>query len=638
MNPAAAPAAVRGGIPTRPAGDEWGTQPRRWQFFLLVLASVSLHGLLSRRVFLYSDDYLFLGEAKTGSWSWDHLTLGVFHHYSPITRAINLLMVDMLPGHPMAVWLVLLTLVLCVVVASTVLMIALFGWSWLALLGSGLLGPALSLLPLETWYTAGINILPALAGSALSLAGVVSMVRGRSPWWGVAAVAGYLIAVLAWEATMLMAGYAGLWLLLFRGRVTDEFVWAVLRRTWWMWSLLVVIGGASLWNYRVNYYLPAPSAPWGDVLRALSISLFDTVVPSLLGFHDPTTPWFVVLGTTIGVLVLAGSVGFTLQWRVGAARGWVFAVAGWLVPSAALVLNRLWFWGPIVSEWIVYFFLPSMLFLVGALEAWAAPEREVASHSGSPRRHSALAATGTIAFGLAYVWSANATLQELHHFGYQGTYGPPPARYVSTFEASAAAISPDPQAFSVINSEVPPSLAAPPFFPYNRLDRVIGISDPQVQFDGVEGPYYVADESGALHPADIRWMAQQSALQGASDRLEISGVRDLRFSADGACFSTVDDSARIHWQLEQPIDGDDLVVRSLVTVDRPTRERVLVSPGQEADYAAANFDDKQWLPGSAGMLDTVTRAPIATIVIDSLTPGVRVCLRALAVGTVQPAG
>lgn len=614
------------------------SQPRRWMFLAVVAGAVALHALVSRTTFPFSDDYLFLGQAREGSWTWSYLAKPLFTHFSPISRALNLLMVDVLPGHPAAIWVMLIVLMAAVVLSTAALMIVLFGWSWPALAGLLVLAPTLSLLPLETWYIAGVNILPALAGATLTLAGVVAVVSGRSRWWGAVSILGYGIAVLDWEITMLAAGYAAGWLLLFRRRVTDETLLQVLRRTWWLWSLLILIGATALWNYRVNYYEPTPPAGIVEVLRALSIALFDTVVPSLLGFHDPTSSWFVVIGTGLGVLALGWVMAYTLIRRVGAWRGWVYGVAGWLAPSAALVLNRVWMWGPNVSEYVMYFYLPSMLLMVGVLEAWSAPASKRLWMGPildrRPGRGVIVVAVVLVASG--YAWSARATIAQTLHFGYQATYGAADPAFVGTFEASADAAGAGGAKYSVINADAPTSLVAPPFFPYNRLDKVIAVSDPAISFDAVDGPYYVAGPSGALHPAEIRW-EQQLTVSGPSAAPQFSGVLDVVFGpAGGVCFTPVDGESKIVWQLDQPVDGAQLVVRSLAMADGPTDKRVLVSPGNDLDYTAANYDaGKQWRPDRAGVLDTVAHSPISTVVIDSMTAGVRICLDSLAVGSVH---
>ena len=105
-------------------------------------------------------------------------------------------------------------------------------------------------------------------------------------------------------------------------------------------------------------------------------------MPTVLGFHDPRTDWFSTLSLVVGIVALAALVAWLLLTREQAWRGLLFAAAGWLLPTLALVLNRVALFGVTVVDNAIYFHLPTALFVVGILEASVAPHDPVrgASH------------------------------------------------------------------------------------------------------------------------------------------------------------------------------------------------------------------------------------------------------------------
>jgi len=156
-----------------------------------------------------------------------------------------------------------------VVGSTTFLMISLFDRTWLTLIGTALAAPALSLLPPVNWWTAGLNMMPAFAGLALCLGAMVRLVRGGTRWWALLAVGSFLVAIMSLELGVTAFGYALLWALLFRSRVSAEPWRPLLRRTWWVWALL---GGLAVWsvlNYKFNYYQPTPGPSSSLALEAL---------------------------------------------------------------------------------------------------------------------------------------------------------------------------------------------------------------------------------------------------------------------------------------------------------------------------------------------------------------------------------
>lgn len=607
----------------------------RWPFVVVALAASALMVALSWRVFLFWDDFVFLGQAQDSDLTRDYLTEPLFNHFSPVTRAINWLVAGHLAAHPWLVPFTVCALVVAVVLATVWWLVVLFGRTWRALFGSILLAPSLTLIQLGNWWTAAANILPALLGFVVAFASFVLVVRGRSRWWAVPCLVGAGIGVLDYELPMLLSGYLGLWLLLFRDRFTAESLLQVLRRTWWLCLGLVAIGVAAILNYRLNYYdeVARPTIP--DLAHAMVRSLVRTLVPTLVGFHDPRTAWFSTLSLVVGWVVLVAVVGWLLLTRRQAWRGLLFAAAGWALPTLALAVNRVSIFGVTVVDNIIYFFLPAALFLVGLLEAHRGPLRRpvgAGARRSDPGRGAARFAVPTLALVVvaAYAYSVGPTQR------YQLPEGTSPD-FVEQARDSAAALE-DKDAFSVVNSDVPGHVVPEMFAPFNRADVVLGLTVPEhLPFDIPVEPYYRVGDSGDLEPVTLDWAAEvQPSESTVPQQLRLVNAAGRSFEDDGMCFRTTADTQLI-WTLPEPVSGADLVLRALTHAQRVTPALAAVSTSENAEFDRANPDRHVWGPRRPGSLDTVGTDVVGRLKYLGFDAGVRVCVSSLAVGHVSAA-
>jgi len=550
-----------------------------------------------------------------------------------VTRAVNWVFAGQLAAHPWLVRAFVCTLVVATVVTSVWWLVVVFGRTWPALVGSVLLAPSLTLIQLGNWWTAAVNILPAMVGFGVAFASFVLVVRGRSRWWAVVCWLGAGVGVLDYELPMLLFGYLGLWLLSFRDRVTDESLGQVLRRVWWLYLGLVAICGAAILNYRLNYYdeVERPALP--DLVHAMVRSLVRTLVPTLVGFHDPRTAWFSTLSLVVGWVVLIAVVAWLLLRRQQAWRGLLFAAAGWALPTAALALNRVSIFGVTVVDNIIYFYLPTALFLIGLLEAYRGPARRPAAAGRrlDPGRGWLRFALPTLAVVVlaAYAYSAGPTQR------YQLPYGASPD-FVEQARDSAAALAARGEPFSVVNDDVPGSVVPEMFRPFNRADVVLGLTVPeQLSFDTPQEPYYRLDERGDLVPVTLDMAAE--AVPSEADlgtQLRLLHAAGRTFGDEGMCFRTTADTQLI-WTLSDPVSGADLVLRALSRAQRETPALAAVSPAPGAGFDRANPDPHVWGPHRAGSLDTVAGTAVSAVKYAGFTAGVQVCVSSLAVGHVS---
>jgi hypothetical protein len=611
-------------------GIDAGTAPRARPVPWVVFAGVAVLGVAAavwstRGFFLFNDDYLFLGQADRTPLGFGYLTEGLFQHFSPVSRLLNAMAVGVLPEHGWVARAVMLLLYAAYVGAVLMLSVVLIGRTWLGLLTFASLATSLAVLPLANWWTAALNILPALTGSALCLAGAVALARGRSTWWGVLAFIGYLVAVLDYETAVLVPAYAVLWVVLFPGpdgRVSLGTLW---RRTGWLWVALGVVGVLTLVNYRVNYYVDTAGASLGEYAEAMARSLGQVQLPLVLGFSDLDHQLFSWCGTALAALgvlaLLLRAVRRPAMWK-----GLIFALAGWLLPSAALVLNRIGVVGQPIVKIPYYYGLSTMLLVVGIAAALAAAV-DPAPLPG--RLRTWLPVVGVVVVALAWIQSVGPSTQIVWVAGQKLFGDKPPAtdRFVSGLIDSAADLEPD---ATVLNGNVPESLVWAEFAPYNRLDRVAAISGIDLDFDQPDRPAYVATTTGRLVPVDLQWREQLDVRTGTEAGLRLTDVRDLEPGDDGLCFRSTATSS-VEWVLPDRQRADRLVVRADVRVDRRTAYR-LFTASAGSTYAPANGDDKAWDPDSTSALDTVVAHRVDQLAFMSFTPGAKVCLAALAVG------
>lgn len=603
---------------------------------LVVAAGAAVIGYEGRSVFLWSDDYVFLPDTAKSPLDLQLLRVSLFRHFTPVSHLVNKVVVSGLADNPWLIRTVLLLLSTLVIASVGFLMVSLFGRTWIALAGTALAGPSLGLLPLVNWWTAGLNMMPALIGAALCLGAVVRVVRRPSLRWSLLAVGGYLLAILSWELGITAVAFAALWTVLFRARVTDEPLRTLLARTWRLWLVLGLLAVAAVVNFRLYYYDPTPAPSVALALDALRTSLFTVQLPMVVGLFGPVlTTWRTVLVVSIAAFFVVVVV-VTLVRSRRAWRGWTFALVGWLVPVLSVVTSRVGYIGIPAVEQSMYYYLPTLLFIVGALEAWVAPswphrEEAVAARAPAVRRRAiAMAGLGGAAIATAFMWSTVPTIATTNY----GMIGSPTALerdYMANLVASAKALETRGAPFSVINGVAPAGLLN--FQGHNRLSQITKIYDPTLTFDAPEGPYYVPVSTGQLIPATIRWGAELS-LPAQSGALTLRGVT-LEASGDAMCFRVDQPSAYVRWDLPQPATGGPVAIRTMSSVDQASRVRVSTVGEPSKDPVVTNVNPRAWSPSEDGRLDTTPEPQVSAVVFDSMSVGAKICLSSLKVGTVS---
>jgi len=604
-------------------------------YVVVVAGAVLVQMFWARTVFLFSDDYIFLTQGLHAELTWDYLKEPLFGHFSPVSRLTDLLVAPAIHDRPQIIYLVLVCAAAAVVAATAFLMTGALGRTRLALLGTALVGTSLTIVPLTNWYTAGVNILPALTGAFLCFGASVRLLRSRRWWWTVLAVLGYLLAVLSWELAAIIPLYVVVWAVLFRSRIGNPSYGAMLRRGAVAWAALVLIAVAVAVNYLGGYYAAQPSGSVWEIGAAVAVSFVQTLVPLAMGVYPAS--WG-VLGIVVPVLtavLLAILVRASLRRDRQAWRGWTFAVVGWLVPAVALVLSRVGIFGVSVAQQPMYFLLPVTLATLGALLAWSPaqpthPPQPTQTRLALRRRWVAVVSVALL--GVGYVLSGPAVVNTLFTYAL-GKYGTPHPDYVDHLLASVDRLRPGP-AFSVLDGDVPGGLVPPTFSPYNRVSTVLDLYAPDVALDSPTPPWYVPDSTGELKPATVDWIGTAAFGNVATTSVFSSGVRDLTIDPrQGLCFEVETSTAVVVVPLPFPVSSQVELIRTRATADRATPGRVIFLTPR--GWAAANEDPQGWPAGASTRLESAAAAGSQSVGFDSMQPGTSFCVTTMEFGSVS---
>jgi hypothetical protein len=621
--------------PVGPPTPNVGGQVRVRYLVLAGLFAVVVNAVASRRFFLFWDDYVFLGQARSEPFGRAYLVLNLFSHFSPLTRVQMKGILHLLEIDRSLVYWYMVGLHLFVVASIAVLMVVLHGRTVRAVVGILLTGTSLSLLPATNWVTGGLNLLPALGLTALALATAVLYVRTRRLLWCALSVLAYGVGVLDYEIAILIPLYVGVWVLLFGHRQSADRIGRILLGTWALWAGYVVIGLASVLNYRANYYSPAPGVSIPQILESLRISLLEALLPSFLGIHDPSNQTLTNVGAVVSGGLAIGLVWWTVQRSRAAWWAWGFAVLGWLVPTLALVVNRAGLFGVGVASNLVYYPFATLLVVVGALEAVAsatAPGRPVdpgAAHrtvigTTSPRVRAVAGAVALALVATAYVTSVVPAMK-------QQSVATPARNFVGSVVSGLEDLRAH-GPFTVLDTDVPSSLVPAEFAPYNRLGNVLAVSGVDVQLDDVSGPLYVADGQGDLRRASYDALATVPAADAsAPGRVLIDGAKAHR-RGDAKCFRA-GPSTQLRMAIPAPVTGASLVVRALIDVDRRSSLQMRVADTGLERWVAVP-DPGPLLPGRVGVYASTAVSSSDSVLLSNFTPGTRVCARTISLGVV----
>jgi hypothetical protein len=483
--------------------------PPRWLWPLSVLLQVAIAAALTSYTYFFLDDWYFIAQARRMPLSIHYLRMGLFEHFSPISRLLDKLLVYNSTGSFTLAHSLELAMYAGAIGAFAFVVRTILGNRWWAFALTILFGQSLFLMRLLHWWTATANILPSTIFGLLAFGAYLRWQRGRSPVWLIVSLAALLGALLDYETAILLPFFILTVRLLV---LEDKFrprVWiAVLRSEWLMWAGYLVLDAAALVNFYTYYYLSFTRPTLSRVLDFLVDSLLGTFIPALFGIKHPQAMLgrqsAVVIACVVAFVALSAYLVYT---RPSAGRCVLaFGVIA-VVSMLAIGIPRVARYGVFAVATELYYqqalqFMFLILLALALRTERRRPPPPVLAGALARLRAPAVAASllvvGAAAYGVLYVTSVHALATWL-----PGTTWDPhrSESYVRTFQASVrratARTGREPVLF---NAQVPDGV----FSPDDSYASYFPIIDSHVRIGPVATPIYAVRRSGALMPINFR--------------------------------------------------------------------------------------------------------------------------------------
>ncbi len=337
--------------------------PPEWVWALTLGVQVLITGLLTSYTYFFVDDFLLLRQAQTSSFDLNYLRVPLFEHFSPVTRILNKVVVDIAPGSFGFAHALELVMYAAAIAAMMFVLRTIMGRTWGALALTLLFGQSIFLLRLLTWWTATANLLPATVGMLLATGAYLRWWMRGGNGWLVLVFAAFLVALLDYETAMLFPVNLLLIRLFVLSDRLDPREWVrIVWRERTAWIGFAVLDIAALANYFHRYYSQLPHPTGGQVIHFLDIAFFETFIPGLFGIKQlPSSGTATAVATTFA---FAAIVAVTLYFRPRAWRCLVVLVAAFLLTLLPLGLNRIRLFGVSIGAEPYYHQTVQFMFIV----------------------------------------------------------------------------------------------------------------------------------------------------------------------------------------------------------------------------------------------------------------------------------
>jgi hypothetical protein len=622
--------------------------PPNWLWPVSVALQVVGAALLTSYTYFFFDDFLFLRQAQTQQFGVTYLRESLFEHFSPVTRILDKVLVDLAPGDFFLAHSIQLVLYAAAIVAFALVMRTILGNNWTALALTVLFGQSIFLMRLLNWWTATANILPATVFMLIAIAGYLRWRTGGSQLWLFTSFVAFAISLLDYETAMLFPVYLALIsLLVLEERLGPRSWLATLWKERWAWIGYGLLEILAVLNYVSYYYSPMAHPTLRELGHYMEIALFESFVPALVGIKDPQAPLsghtvvIVVAGLLVGSIVVA-----ILYLRPRAWRCLVAFILVFLVTMAPVGLNRIRLFGVSIAQESYYEqslqFMCLILLAFALSPKWGGQRVRTSGHFHTwmtslrlPRRAIAIVgATAIAGYGVLYVTSVGAMAH--------ASWEPRTAHaYVDTFLASVARVKKATGHQPVlIDHEVPVNIMAAAYVPYNRYDQFFGLVDPGLRVDQLAGTGYFVSSNGSLVPVHFISLANGLLESATVSNTDGTGAAPaLSLSNSSACVPS-GSLSRLHVRLSRKqmmtpqATGLPYAIR--VHYRMPSRIAVSVLLGNPQGIAVDNGVEHIWGPGEGGELAPLSLATQVDEVDFDLPAGA--CLTGLTFGVFSPAG
>ncbi|GAA6526724.1 hypothetical protein [Intrasporangium sp. DVR] len=551
----------------------------RTAVLVITILALAARASVVKDSFFITDDFMLSSRAMESGFGWAYLTRVHTGHFEPIGFATMWLLAHFAPLNWGVTVAVLLAGQAFLSRQVWLLLTELFGRRALVLVPYAIFCITPLTLPAFTWLAAAIIWLPLMIAIAGALRWHTRYVRSGAPrdaWW---AVAWFVVGLASFEKIVIFLPYVIVFTLAVAhgARLTPSVVWALARRTRWVWLgyLVASLGYLALYVPGVQSAgndSPVTAPDPGPLADFVFLSVARTFVPGTFGGPwdwQPTSYalaivdsprafdwalWIVASAVVVGSLVL----------RRSAARFWAALLVYLLGSIATVAAGRVAFGGSIVAletRYLADAVVPLVVALGAALmplvdetRPWTTTARELQTRLPRPAPLAALLTSMAVIAGLS-----------LHAFGGYAAFSTnnPARQFVTNTVESIERLPPTAE---VYDTEVPGQIIGPLFASYNTASRYLAPLMPDRRKDLYEQRVftapYVLNATGALVPMRINPVAtsipRANSCYGARNgtvRITLSqpvhrwgwAVR-IGYLADAPAFATVslgDDSQEV---------------------------------------------------------------------------------------------
>lgn len=523
-------------------------RPPAWLWGLSVLLQVACAAALTSYTFFFVDDFLFMGQARTQPFDLTYLRQALFEHFSPISRALDRLLVTVAPGSFAFAHGIELALYAAAIGAFALVVRAILGNSWAAFGFTVLFGQSIFLIRLLNWWTATANILPSSVCMLLALWCYLRWREVGSRRWLVGSFAAYAVSLLDYETAILFPAYVAVISGLVLERRPGLRSWVALAwRERWAWTGYVVLDVAALINYYSFYYYPAVRPSLHALVSYLIAALFGTFVPAVVGIKYAVNPGGHPVVIAVACVVVGAAIAVTLYLRPRAWRCLVAFVLVFLITMLPVGLTRVARFG--VGEAYVIYYQQSLQFMFLVLAAFALSPRWSGRREPSAvrrlhavrqrlpairisRRRAAIFAGGAALAVYAALYLTS--LRAMSDASWQPRQD---SAYVHQYLAGVARIRRATGHEPVlVDLRVPKQVLPVKLWPYTTYGNFFAVFDARVRAGGLASRLYVVGRYG--HLIGVKFESSSTGLIGRARTSATSrpaGARAASIQASAAC-------------------------------------------------------------------------------------------------------
>ena len=540
----------------------------------VVAIQASVVGWFAGHSWFFTDDFLFLRQAKDSKLSLSFLRLALFEHFSPVHRIMDKVLIRGFgPSWPIAA-VVLVALTVACTLAFAYFVSSITVDSKIIVGTTGVYALSLFFIRTSIWWTAGVHLLAVTLFSLLTLGGYVRWHSRRSVASLVLSVCSLAMALLTHEDALLIIGFLVLLRLLVltpHPRSLRE-VYRAFRSDLATWAMYGLLTALAAWNFAAWYWHQSPRPSTGEFTRYMWFATGQGFFSTLFLVKVPEA----MIGSPnlTGSLALAGGllvVGFTLFTRVGAWRPWLIFALAFIATVVPVGLSRVRQFGPTIGRDPVYQLGPAYLFLFAFAVAVGQPRRN-ARASGQTTRFTTRRNLRVAFVGIGVVALVGVSVHTAKQAVDNGFWQSRQSRdYFAHLRSDTSALSKRGIQPEIFNPQVPAGIVPAWLAPYDRL--AINLMVPSISSRTSDAAYLVTTTGHLQH-------VRVDEKYGGPIPLEAATAAGWTSQGSQQCFRPHAGGEPVTVVLPQRVEGAHLVVR--VDALMPSEvESTIIGDGRE---------------------------------------------------------